>query len=87
MTPIIASVPVSRSKRKRDGRRQPPPAVQTKPKKKKTARWVLPAMFTCIGLGVVLILVTYVFRNGDPKTLFGGLGLIGLAFAISTQLY
>lgn len=43
--------------------------------------------FTAIGVGVVLILLTYVIWDGRPLTLFGGLGLIGLAFAVSTQWY
>lgn len=80
-------MPVSRSKRKRDGRRPKPPAVQTKPRKKRTSRWVPIVFFTAIGAGVVLILLTYVLWNGKPATLFGGLGLIGLAFAVSTQWY
>lgn len=80
-------MPVSRSKRKRDGKRPRPPAVQTKPRKRRTSRWVPIVFFTCIGVGVVLILATYVFREGDPKTLFTGLGLIGVAFAVSTQWY
>jgi len=80
-------MPVSRSKRKRGGRRPKPPAVITKPKRRKTARYVPYVFFTAIGVGVVLILMTYVFWNGRPLTLFVGLGLIGLAFAVSTQWY
>jgi hypothetical protein len=80
-------MPVSRSKRKRRGRRQPPPAIQTHPKKRRTRRWVPYVFFTCIGIGVVLILATYIFWEGQPSTLFGGLGLIGVAFAVSTQWY
>ncbi len=80
-------MPVSRSKRKRDGKRPKPPAVQTRPKKKRTPRWVPPVFFACVGIGVVLILLTYVLWNGRPATLFGGLGLIGVAFAVSTQWY
>jgi hypothetical protein len=80
-------MPVSRSKRKRDGKRPKPPAIITKPRKKVTARWVPFVFFACIGVGVVLILLTYIIWNGDPKSLFGGLGLIGIAFAVSTQWY
>jgi hypothetical protein len=43
--------------------------------------------FTCVGAGVLLILLTYVFWQGRPLTLFGGLGLIGVAFAVATQWY
>lgn len=80
-------MPVSRSKRKRDGKRPKPPAVQTKPRRRRTPRYVPIVFFTAIGIGVVLILATYVFWEGKPLTLFGGLGLIGLAFAVSTQWY
>ena len=80
-------MPVSRSKRKRGGKRQPPPAVRTKPRKKRTPRYVPIVFFGAIGAGVVLILLTYVFWGGRPLTLFTGLGLIGLAFAVSTQWY
>ena len=57
-------MPVSRSKRKRGGKRQKPPAVQTKPRKRRTSRWVPIVFFTCIGIGVVLILLTYVIWEG-----------------------
>jgi len=80
-------MPVSKSKRKRDGRRPKPPAVQTRPKHKKTPRYVPYVFFAAITAGVVLILLTYIIWNGRPATLFGGLGLIGLAFAVSTQWY
>jgi hypothetical protein len=81
-------MPVSRSKRKnKAGKRPKPPAVQTKPRKKVTPRYVPYVFFGAIGIGVVLILLTYVIWNGDPKPLFTGLGLIGLAFAVSTQWY
>jgi len=80
-------VPVSKSKRKRGGRRRPPPAVQTKPKRRRTPPYVPYAFFTFAGAGVILILMTYIFWNGRPLTLFVGLGLIGLAFAVATQWY
>ena len=84
----MTAMPVSRSKRKNNsGRRPKPPAVHTKPRKKVTKRWVPWVFFTSIGIGVVLILLTYILWNGQPGTLFGGLGLIGLAFAVSTQWY
>ena len=80
-------MPVSKSKRRRGGRRPRPPAVQTRPKRRRTSRWVPYAFFTFAGVGVLLILLTYIFWNGRPATLFGGLGLIGLAFAVATQWY
>jgi hypothetical protein len=40
-----------------------------------------------VGVGVVLILTSYVLWNGDPVPLFSGLGLIGVAFAVATQWY
>jgi hypothetical protein len=61
--------------------------VQTKPHKRRTKRWVPYAFFTLAGTGVVLILLTYIIWNGKPATMFGGLGLIGLAFAVATQWY
>lgn len=80
-------MPVSRSKRKRDGRRPKPPAVRTAPRKRRTKRWVPYVFFTAVGVGVVLILTSYVFWGGDPVPLFSGLGLIGVAFAVATQWY
>lgn len=80
-------MPVSKSKRRRGGRRRRPPAVQTRPKRRRTSRWVPYAFFTLAGAGVILILLTYIFWNGRPLTLFSGLGLIGLAFAVATQWY
>lgn len=80
-------MPVSRSKRERRGKRRPPPAVQTAPRRRRTPRYVPIVFFTCVGVGVVMILATYVFLNGRPLTLFGGLGLIGVAFAVATQWY
>jgi hypothetical protein len=80
-------MPVSKSKRKRGGRRQRPPAVQTRPKRRHTARYVPYAFFTFAGSGVILILLTYIFWNGRALTMFTGLGLIGLAFAVATQWY
>lgn len=80
-------MPVSRSKRKRGGRRPRPPAVQTRPKRRRTKRWVPIAFFTAIGAGIVLILLTYIIWDGRPLTLFTGLGLIGVGFAVSTQWY
>jgi hypothetical protein len=80
-------MPVSRSKRKKGGRRPRPPAVQTRPKKRKTKRWVPIVFFSAIAAGVILILLTYVTWNGYSITLFSGLGLIGIAFAVSTQWY
>jgi hypothetical protein len=80
-------MPVSRSKRKRGGRRPKPPSIQTHPRRKHTARWVPIVFFAAIGTGIVLILLTYVIWDGRPATLFGGLGLIGVGFAVSTQWY
>jgi hypothetical protein len=80
-------VPVSKSKRKRRGRRPKPPSVQTPPRRRRTARWVPYVFFASAGIGVTLILLTYVFWGGRPLTLFTGLGLIGLAFAVATQWY
>ncbi|MEX0875717.1 MAG: cell division protein CrgA [Actinomycetota bacterium] len=80
-------MPVSKSKRKRGGKRPKPPSVRTPPRKKRTSRWVPIVFFTAIGIGVALILTTYVFWNGDPIPLFSGLGLIGVAFAVATQWY
>jgi cell division protein CrgA len=81
-------MPESKSKRKnKSGKRPKPPSVQTKPRKKVTKRYVPIVFFSAIGVGVVLILLTYVIWNGAPAPLFTGLGLIGVAFAVSTQWY
>ena len=45
------------------------------------------AFFALAGAGVILILLTYIIWNGKPLTMFTGLGLIGLAFAVATQWY
>ncbi len=78
-------MPESRSKRKKGGRSRRPPSVQTPPKKKRTPRWVPYVFFAAMGIGVILILATYVFWDGRPLTLFTGLGLMAVAFAVSTQ--
>lgn len=80
-------MPESKAKRKKKGRRRRPPSVQTPPKKKKTPRWVPYAFFASMGIGVILILATYVFWDGRPLTLFTGLGLMAVAFAVSTRWY
>lgn len=80
-------MPVSRSKRKRGGRRPRPQAAQTPPRRRKTKRYVPIVFFAAVGAGVVLILLTYILWDGRPLTLFTGLGLIGVAFAVSTQWY
>ena len=80
-------MPVSKSRRRRAGGRRRPPAVQTRPKRRRTPRYVPYAFFTFAGAGVILILLTYIFWGGRPLTLFTGLGLIGLAFAVATQWY
>ena len=81
-------MPESKSKRKnKAGKRPKPPSVHTKPRKRVTKRYVPFVFFGAIGIGVVLILLTYVIWNGDPIPLFSGLGLIGVAFAVSTQWY
>jgi hypothetical protein len=61
--------------------------VQTKPRKRRTPRYVPYVFFSAVGIGVVLILLTYILWDGRPLTLFTGLGLIGVAFAVSTQWY
>lgn len=78
-------MPVSRSKRKKKGRRPKPPSVHTPPKNRRTPRYVPPVFFAAIGSGVLLILATYIFWDGRPLTLFTGLGLIGVGFAVATQ--
>lgn len=81
-------MPESKSKRKKKGRRQRPPAVQTPPKRKRTARWVPWVFFSTMGAGIVLIITNYMgfweFRNAF---LFIGLGLMAIAFAVSTRWY
>lgn len=82
-------MPESKSKRRRKGRSRRPPAVQTRPRRRHTARWVPYAFFTSAGAGVLVIVLNYVQIFGPFKNylLFVGLGLLGLAFAIATQWY
>lgn len=81
-------MPESKSKRKKKGRRRRPPSVHTPPKRKKTPRWAIPAFFGTMGTGVAVIILNYMpilggFRNW---LLFLGLGLMGVGFAVSTQI-
>lgn len=80
-------MPVSRSNRRRGRRRPKPPVVKTRPKRRRFSRFIPYIFFSAIGAGVVLILLTYIIWDGRPLTLFTGLGLIGFAFAVSTQWY
>lgn len=82
-------MPESKSKRKRKGRSRRPPAVQTPPRKRKTARWVPVAFFGLMGVGVLVIVLNYmaVFGTFRNWLLFVGLGLMGVAFAVSTRWY
>lgn len=80
-------MPESKSKRKKKGRRRRPPSVHTPPKKKRTPRWVIPTFFATMGLGIAIIVLNYMplwtFQNW---ILFVGLGLMGVSFAVSTQI-
>lgn len=84
-------MPESKSKRKRKGRRRSrPPAVQTPPRKRRTARWVPYAFFGSMGAGVIIIVLNYMQLIGGEfhnSLLFVGLGLMGVAFAVSTRWY
>lgn len=82
-------MPESKSKRKRKGRSRRPPAVQTPPKRRRTARWVPFVFFGAMGAGVLVIVLNYMNIFGEFKNylLFVGLGLMALAFAVSTRWY
>lgn len=82
-------MPESKSKRKRKGRSRRPPAVQTPPKRRRTSRWVPYVFFAAMGAGVLVIILNYMNIFGGFKNylLFVGLGLMGLAFAVSTRWY
>lgn len=81
-------MPESKSKRKRKGRSRRPPAVQTPPKRRRTARWVPYVFFSSIGLGALVIIVNYAgFWEFKSYLLFVGLFLMGLGFAVSTRWY
>jgi phosphatidylglycerophosphate synthase len=71
-------MPKSRSKRQR---RQPPP----KPKPKQSPPWVGALFFVLMGAGVIAIIYNYVSGGGHAWLLWVGLGLIALAFVVSTQ--
>jgi Cell division protein CrgA len=56
---------------------------------KHSALWVPTAMFTCLGAGVVVIIMNYLgsLPGGDARNeyLFLGLGLMIAGFVLSTQ--
>lgn len=82
-------MPESKSKRKkRKGRRTRPPAVQTPPKRKKTPKYVPYVFFSAMGSGVAVIILNYMpFWDFRAYLLWAGLGLMGVAFAVSTRWY
>jgi len=83
-------MPESKSKRKGKSRRRRPPAVQTPPRKRKTARYVPYAFFGSLGAGTLIIILNYMELFGGQfqnYLLFVGLGLMGLAFVVSTRWY
>ncbi len=81
-------MPESKSKRKRKTRGRPTPP-KTPARRRHTARWVPIVFFTCMGAGVLVIILNYmqVFGTFRNYLLFVGLGLMGAAFAVSTRWY
>jgi uncharacterized membrane protein YhaH (DUF805 family) len=73
-------MPKSRSKRK-EFRRHPPP----KPKPKRSPWWVGALFFTLMGVGVLTIVLNYIFWDGAASRLFLGLGLVASSFVVATQ--
>lgn len=81
-------MPESKSKRKKKGRSQRPPSVQTPPRKQTTARWVIPTVFGLWGLGVVVIIANYMRGDAaDNRFLFGGLIMIAAGFLFATRIH
>jgi hypothetical protein len=66
--------------------RYTPPQPKTK---KRSALWVPAVMFTCLGLGVIVIIANYIqlLPGGEVQNsyLFLGLGLMIAGFVFSTQ--
>jgi hypothetical protein len=82
-------------RRKRVAAKQPPakPGRYTPPQpktKKESPLWVPSVMFTCLGLGIAIIIGNYLqlLPGGQAQNsyLFLGLGLLIGGFALSTQL-
>lgn len=76
-------MPKSKSKR---NQYVPPP----KPKPKPSPKWLPYAFFTLIAVGFAMIMSRYIFSLTFPVLdnnwfLFGGLGLIAVAFGLATQ--
>lgn len=83
-----------RSSRKADASRPAPGSGRLTPKAPSTRRrssplWVPVAMFTCLGLGVLVIMLNYLglLPGGEAQNsdLLLGLGLLIAGFVLSTQ--
>ncbi len=58
------------------------------PKRRRTARWVIPVFGLLLASGVIVILSHYMFFAGRYQyLLFVGLGLIALSLIVATQIY
>jgi hypothetical protein len=71
-------MPVSKPRKKKNGSRTHGPAKPAPKRKQPSPRWYVITMFASMGLGVLLVILNYVFTD-----IFGGwglwVGLVGLA--------
>jgi hypothetical protein len=85
-------VPKSRTRKKKDGGSDPKPATTAPAKKGPSPVWLVPAMLTLFGLGVLWLVVYYVsggeapvISDLGPWNLAIGFGFIIAGFGLSTQ--
>jgi len=71
---MLATMPVSKNRKKKKNSSSPGPARPAPKRKPPSPRWYVITMFAAMGVGVLLVILNYVFA------LFGGWGLwVGLA--------
>ncbi len=84
----LAHMPVSKGRKKANKRPTPPkkPAASEADAKGASPVWYVGLMFGLMAVGIITILLNYIglIPGGtDSKWLIGGLGLIGIGFAMT----
>jgi hypothetical protein len=83
-------VPESRNRRKQ--RPYTPPPAKVDPSSKVSPKWLAPTMVACFLIGLIWIILYYLFQSDigflnalGPWNLLIGFGFFGVGFALATQ--
>jgi hypothetical protein len=87
-TATLAHMPVSKGRKKANKRPTPPkkPAASEADAKGPSPVWYVGLMFGLMAVGIIVILLNYIGLTPggtDSKWLLGGLGMIGIGFAMT----